>query len=165
MTTWNKDSWLEMLQLVNLSYEMTDICLEGEGTEERYLMKYGYVPKYVDDVAYFGKHFKRLKVMEKRDGNLHYTQRPKSLSDLLRNEEGPEDGINDPAGDPHPANVGKKAAEDGESQPDAMSPKLRDYEWVGRFSDYGAVEGNIFRRNGTYYMVFNGSQLRDLYSD
>lgn len=30
VTTWTHDQQLEMLQLIKLSYEMTDVCLRGE---------------------------------------------------------------------------------------------------------------------------------------
>ena len=75
------------------------------------------------------------------------------------------DGICDPAGDPHPANVGKKKEEKGESVADPLEG-VRGYEWVGRFSDGGAVEGNVFKKDGTYYMVFDGTeQIRDFIDD
>ena len=159
MTTWSHDKQLEMLQLIKLSYEMTSTCLKGEGGQG------GYVPNYTDDFGFTGAHFKNLDAMEGHDGHFHYTTRPRKLSAFLKYPEGPDDGICDPAWDPYPANVGTKRAKKGESVPDPLEGELRDYEWVARFSDYGAVEGNVFRKNGIYYMVFDGSELRDWLSD
>ena len=162
ITAWTRDQQLEMLQLVNYSYEMTATCLGGEYFKDWLSMHY----VDVENMPYVsGIHFKDLNILEHQDGNFYYTDRPRSLSTLLKYPEGPDDGICDPTGDPYPANVGQKRAEKGESAPDPLEGELRNYEWVGRFSNYGAVEGNIFRKNGTYYMVFDGSQLRDLYSD
>ena len=159
MTTWSHDKQLEMLQLIKLSYEMTSTCLKGEAGQG------GYVPNYTDDLGFIGAHFKNLDAMEGHDGHFHYTKRPRKLSAFLKYPEGPDDGICDPAWDPYPANVGTKRAKKGESTPDPLEGELRDYEWVARFSDYGAVEGNVFRKDGIYYMVFDGSELRDPYSD
>lgn len=163
VTTWTHDKQLEMLQLINLSYEMTDVCLGGEKFKGR---RRRPGPQGLTGGSFlFGEHLNNLDAMKEHDGYFHYTKHPKRLSNYLMRPDGPKDGICDPAGDPHPANVGKKRAEKGESVPDPLEGELRDYEWVGRFSDYGAVEGNVFRKNGTYYMVFDGSELRDWWSD
>ena len=138
---------------------MTRTCLKGEAGQG------GYVPKYTDDFGFTGAHFKNLDAMEGHDGRFHYTKRPKKLSAFLKYSEGPDDGICDPAGDPYPVNVGTKRAKKGKSVPDPLEGELREYEWVARFSDYGAVEGNVFRKDGIYYMVFDGSELRDWLSD
>ena len=141
---------------------MTAACLGGEHIKNWLSMHYGDI----ENMPYVsGIHFKDLNTLEHQDGNFYYTDRPKSLSTLLKYPEGPDDGICDPAEDPHPANVGKKRAEKGENAPDPLEGELRDYEWVGRFSDYGPVEGNVFHKNGTYYMVFDDSELRDWWSD
>ena len=42
---------------------------------------------------------------------------------------------------------------------------VRQFEWVCGYSNHGAVEGNVFRKDGIYYVVFDGSELRDWYSD
>ena len=158
----NRKKQLEMLQLVNFSYEMTAACVKSDYIKNWLQMRYG-VPEDMPYIA--GRHFKNLNILEQQDGNFHYTERPKRLSDLLRYSEGPGDGICDPAGDPHPANVGKKKAEKGESVADPLEG-VRGYEWVGRFSDGGAVEGNVFKKDGTYYMVFDGTeQIRDFIDD
>ena len=143
----NKTKQLEMLQLINFSYEMTDIFRENERRKERHLMMYGRVPQHTDGMAYLGEHFKKQGDMEGHDGNLYYTKHPKRLSEFLRYEEGPNDGICDPKDDPYPANVNEKRRKMGERQPDSLSTAIRDYEWVGKFSNYGAVEGNVFNSN------------------
>ena len=163
MTTWSHDKQLEMLQLIKLSYEMTSIHLKGEELEQ--MMKGRGIGNLADGSLFFGDHLKNLKAMEEHDGHFHYTTRPRKLSAFLKYPEGPDDGICDPAWDPYPANVGTKRAKKGESVPDPLEGELRDYEWVARFSDYGAVEGNVFRKDGIYYMVFDGSELRDWLSD
>ena len=156
ITAWTRDQQLEMLQLVNYSYEMTATCLGGEYFKNWLSMHY----VDIENMPYVsGIHFKDLNTLEHQDGNFYYTDRPRSLSALLKYPEGPDDGICDPAGDPYPANVGKKRAEKGESVADPLEGELRNYEWVGRFSDYGAVEGNIFRKNGTYYTLLRFSKL------
>ena len=91
---------------------MTAACLGGEHIKNWLSMHYGDF----ENMPYVsGSHFKDLNTLEHQDGNFYYTDRPKSLSTLLKYPEGPDDGICDPDGDPYPANVGQKRAEKGES--------------------------------------------------
>lgn len=95
----------------------------------------------------------------KKDGFFRYDETPNPLGQwswLLKKNPGPNDGICDPDGDPYP------------DKPDSVDPLdsvVRQFEWVCGYSNHGAVEGNVFRKDGTYYVVFDGSELRDWYSD
>ena len=80
MTTWSHDKQLEMLQLIKLSYEMTNIHLKGEDLEQT--MKGRGIGNLADGSLFFGDHLKNLKAMEEHDGHFHYTNRPRKLSTL-----------------------------------------------------------------------------------
>ena len=73
VTTWTYDKQLKMLQLVNYSYEMTATCLGGKYFKDWLSMHY----VDVENMPYVsGIHFKDLNILEHRDGNLYYTDRP-----------------------------------------------------------------------------------------
>ena len=91
MTTWSHDKQLEMLQLIKLSYEMTNIHLKGEDLEQT--MKGRGIGNLADGSLFFGDHLKNLKAMEEHDGHFHYTNRPRKLSTLLRYPDGPDPAV------------------------------------------------------------------------
>lgn len=75
ITAWTRDQQLEMLQLVNYSYEMTAACPGGEHIKDWLSMHYGDV----ENMPYVsGIHFKAL---EHQDGNFYYTDRPRGPDD------------------------------------------------------------------------------------
>ena len=75
MTTWSHDKQLEMLQLIKLSYEMTNIHLKGEDLEQT--MKGRGIGNLADGSLFFGDHLKNLKAMEEHDGRA-WLSRPKT---------------------------------------------------------------------------------------
>ena len=78
VTTWLHDQQLEMLQLVNYSYEMTATCLGGEYFKDWLSMHY----VDVENMPYVsGIHFKDLNILEHQDGNFYYTDRPRGPAD------------------------------------------------------------------------------------
>ncbi|WP_347712400.1 hypothetical protein [uncultured Fretibacterium sp.] len=78
ITAWTRDQQLEMLQLVNYSYEMTAACPGGEYFKDWLSMHY----VDVENMPYVsGIHFKNLNILEHQDGNFYYTDRPRGPDD------------------------------------------------------------------------------------
>ena len=78
ITAWTRDQQLEMLQLVNYSYEMTAACPGGEYFKDWLFMHYGNF----ENMPYVsGIHFKDLNILEHRDGDFYYTNRPRGPDD------------------------------------------------------------------------------------